>query len=61
VELVGTTGWELLTTSFEVKGTEEAVVFACELRASAGEACFERDSQYWFVKINEVGLWYCNC
>jgi hypothetical protein len=43
-ELMGSTGWERLATSFEVSETEEEIVLICELRASAGQAWFDTNS-----------------
>jgi hypothetical protein len=42
VELVGTNAGNVLKTEFEVNADEEVVVLVCELRAEAGEACFEK-------------------
>ena len=39
--LVGTSGWRLLSTDFEVVAPEQDTQFICELRASAGEAWFD--------------------
>ena len=43
-ELVNTSDWEELKTEFEVGAPEEDVVLICQLRATAGEAWFERAS-----------------
>ncbi len=43
-ELMGTTGWERLQTRFEVHALEEEIVLICQLRASAGEARFDKRS-----------------
>ncbi|MCP5520878.1 MAG: CotH kinase family protein [Verrucomicrobiales bacterium] len=45
-ELTGTTGWKPLEIRFEATEAEEEVRLICELRASAGEAWFDRDSLY---------------
>jgi hypothetical protein len=42
--LVDTTDWEELRLNFEVRAPEEEVVLICQLRASAGEAWFDRES-----------------
>lgn len=43
-ELLGTTGWQRLQTRFEVSAAEEEVGLICQLRASAGEARFDKAS-----------------
>jgi hypothetical protein len=43
-ELTGTSNWETLQTEFDVRAPEEVVELICELRASSGEARFDRDS-----------------
>jgi hypothetical protein len=42
--LVDSTDWEALQTQFEVKDKPQEVEFVCELRASAGQACFDESS-----------------
>ena len=43
-ELLNTSDWEELKIEFEVRAPEEDVVLICQLRASAGEAWFDRAS-----------------
>lgn len=43
-KLIGTSGWEMLSVDFEVSRPDEEMAFRCELRASGGEAWFDRDS-----------------
>ena len=43
-ELTDTSVWEELKTEFEVRASEEDVVLICQLRATAGEAWFDRAS-----------------
>ena len=42
--LTGTSAWKTLEVDFDVRVPEEKVELICELRASAGEVRFERDS-----------------
>ncbi len=42
--LMGTSGWETLEIDFELSAPEAEIELACELRAAAGEAWFEKDS-----------------
>jgi hypothetical protein len=44
LELMDTTDWTELGTSFEVRESEEEVVLICQLRASRGEAWFDKNS-----------------
>jgi hypothetical protein len=39
--VIGTSGWRVLSIEFEVEGTSKEVEFICELRASAGTAWFD--------------------
>jgi len=43
-ELRETSAWEELKTEFEVRAPEEEVVLICQLRATSGEAWFDRVS-----------------
>jgi hypothetical protein len=43
-ELVDTSVWEELSVEFEVRAPGEDVVLICQLRAAAGEACFDKAS-----------------
>ncbi len=43
-KLTATSAWKTLEVDFDVRVPEEKVELICELRASAGEVRFERDS-----------------
>jgi hypothetical protein len=42
--LLGTSDWRMLKSEFQVNQGGAEVEFICELRASAGEVWFEKDS-----------------
>ena len=50
-KLVGTTGWETLSHTFQSRAVGEETILLCELRAAAGEAWFDLDSTR-LVKID---------
>jgi len=43
-KLIGSSAWKTLEMDFETHAPEEKIVLMCELRASAGEAWFDKDS-----------------
>ena len=50
-KLVGTTGWQTLSHTFQSRAVGEEIILLCELRAAAGEAWFDLDSMR-LVKVD---------
>ncbi len=50
-KLVGTSGWETLSHTFQSRAAGEETILLCELRAAAGEAWFDLDSMR-LVKVD---------